>query len=1056
LINNRPIPIIRDHNHNKLAELHEAYNIKVIKRFGELNELEFMIPKYEQDVYGQTKYDESGNSIPNPKWQYIQNEFVIEYDGNYYVIKNHRDIRDENNNIISNVQAKDMAIELTYKYVQFLDLTPPTSNPVRADTAITQVLTTGNTDWTLGTVDSSLLQDEGVDIKRTFKFEWNTVLESLYKITEKFGGYLNFDISWDSNLNQWDKKINLILPNSYNGIQFRYNKNIKNIEKESNSNEIYTRMWVYGKDNLSIHEIGTETRTDNNITYNAHEYGQSYIDNFQYFLGLGYSYQECLDKFIYDYRFKDDTYVKDDSIDMTQELYDDAKKKLEELSIPKLTYRLSVHDLSVLTGFEYESFNVGDTVNIIDEDLNVNITATIMSIDKTDNEPHLATVEISNYSNSLGNVFKKVINSTKSYAYEKTKELESYTTQITDDLQNQIDNKITTYYQDTMPHSEYINIPDNAEYNKYIGDLWYDTTSTEKKTYRYTKNQNGANFDYIWEELEISKEIFDTIDGKRTVYTSQPTSYKARDLLIPNTPFTVGVKTFNAQEIYIATTDNTSFNENDWILAVKYTDDTRAIEAENNAKNYTDNTAVLKDVDYNNVQINPIDGVKVSHTDGSTSKINGDGVEVRGGNVTIYDENNRLVMDGRGVNPLETSGWGVTTGLTFEVQSITDKNYIDIYTTQDINAQAAGFYIYLNDVSQLGSSGTIYLNAPNNSGKREYFDYDLVDVANNRIRSTSDCDSFIPSGSQGIVKVIDGVTQPDPSATVNLLIKKGSCILKNGKYVKFTNDVIYQLPISSTWSDWDSWEYRVIFVNSSGNITHVSAGTAGAVKDSQNINNYPEHPRYNAMGNGTPDDNCVVLGAVLCGFGEGYMGAFVFMHPDFRDERALKVTDEIFNLPQYYSGDDSVEKSVLATSTVSYGSWVATGIYLTSGQEYEIAIPIGQGKRLAIVSISGGSYEYSQDDSTKGAVIMVGLKDPYTNAWQPRVSIGYNNYFIDNYYSDGYGQYIVSNSSLGWSYRRIKDSYLQIGADGEVYLHITLHQYSSSETRDIRISWYAM
>ena len=87
--------------------------------------------------------------------------------------------------------------------------------------------------------------------------------------------------------------------------------------------------------------------------------------------------------------------------------------------------------------------------------------------------------------------------------------------------------------------------------------------------------------------------------------------------------------------------------------------------------------------------------------------------------------------------------------------------------------------------------------------------------------------------------------------------------------------------------------------------------------------------------------------------------------------------------------------------------------------------------------------------------MFVGLQDPYYKAWQPRISIGYNNKFFDGFYKDTYGEYIVDSSSLGWNYRRIKDAFLKIGGDGLVHLHVILHQYSGSETRNIRISWFA-
>lgn len=475
----------------------------------------------------------------------------------------------------------------------------------------------------------------------------------------------------------------------------------------------------------------------------------------------------------------------------------------------------------------------------------------------------------------------------------------------------------------------------------------------------------------------------------------------------------------------------------------------------NYASGYDPTVKLQQDTSYNNVKINSTDGMVVTNQDATQSKVNGNGVEVRGGNITVYDEVGNLVMDGRGLNPLETSGWGITTGLTFAESSFTQNGYVEVRTTSVLSSTATlPVYLYFEDVSALGSSGRLYKMG--SFGR--FIDYDQVDSANKRIRVTyrSHGDLEITSKDYLHASSVDGVSKPSPSGTSRLQIKSGSVVLKNGKYVRFNNDITYDLPISVGFSDVDGWSYRVLYINGNGEIKHVNDGTTGLVVDENNIKKYPRNPRYSNMDSVTPDANAIVLGAILCGTdAKKPFNSYIFMHPDFRDERAIKVSTESFSLGQL--SDSNVEKSILSASTVTYGSWAKSAITMSNGETYEIAVPIGKGKRLAIVSIATTDLSNAVDDNASfGATLHVGLKDPYVDAWQPKVSVGHGDHFIDGYVEDSYGKYIVSRASLGWSYRRIKDAFLKIGADGETYLHVVLHQYMYTETRSVRLGWYAL
>lgn len=83
--------------------------------------------------------------------------------------------------------------------------------------------------------------------------------------------------------------------------------------------------------------------------------------------------------------------------------------------------------------------------------------------------------------------------------------------------------------------------------------------------------------------MEISKEVFDTIDGKASIYVSKPNNYKAKDLWILDVDNADGKNgiypRYKQGTILVSTKDNTGYSVSDWTEKVRYTDDTRANSA---------------------------------------------------------------------------------------------------------------------------------------------------------------------------------------------------------------------------------------------------------------------------------------------------------------------------------------------------------------------------------------------------------------------------------------------------------------------------------------------
>lgn len=236
--------------------------------------------------------------------------------------------------------------------------------------------------------------------------------------------------------------------------------------------------------------------------------------------------------------------------------------------------------------------------------------------------------------------FKTTVGSTYSTKTELSTFINgTYTPNLTT-MQNTLDRKTTSYYQTTSPHTEYTAVADNATYNTWIGDLWYNSTSTVKKTYIYTKVANGTAFNYKWLQQEIPVDIFNTISGKKTIYTAKPTAYAVSDLWIleSDTIHTAG----KTGEILTCTTTSTSYNAAHWVKKIIYTDDTYAKGVESTltqtATNLTTTFTNMHNGGYAQgiTNINA-DGITVSHSNVLTkSKMSADGF-------SILDENDDVL-----------------------------------------------------------------------------------------------------------------------------------------------------------------------------------------------------------------------------------------------------------------------------------------------------------------------------------------------------------------------------------------------------------------------------
>lgn len=126
-------------------------------------------------------------------------------------------------------------------------------------------------------------------------------------------------------------------------------------------------------------------------------------------------------------------------------------------------------------------------------------------------------------------------------------------------IQEQIDNKIQTYYQELDPALEW---ETDLEKSKHVGDYWYKTQDNTQ--WRYNQITTSNPITYKWEEVNIPNAVFDMIDTKKSIYTQKPLSYKKDDLWIIE-------ETISADDLPEGTREH-PIAKGDWVFSITDSD----------------------------------------------------------------------------------------------------------------------------------------------------------------------------------------------------------------------------------------------------------------------------------------------------------------------------------------------------------------------------------------------------------------------------------------------------------------------------------------------------
>lgn len=195
---------------------------------------------------------------------------------------------------------------------------------------------------------------------------------------------------------------------------------------------------------------------------------------------------------------------------------------------------------------------------------------------------------------------KQVEDKTETWVYNGTdwvksedKDLADFSAAINEELagiKGQLDGKAETWYQVNDPSTDWT---DKASHE---GDIWYNTTNGT------TNYWNGS----AWEQMDIPKDVFDTIDGKSSIFVDSYADakagtgvinkgYKERDLwILPEDATVNGVKYYKG-DMLTAVSNNKNFDETNWKKKVRYVGQaelTSAIDIVNDKINTINNTTI--------------------------------------------------------------------------------------------------------------------------------------------------------------------------------------------------------------------------------------------------------------------------------------------------------------------------------------------------------------------------------------------------------------------------------------------------------------------------------
>ena len=294
-------------------------------------------------------------SIPfaDAKRKYIDNEKKIQIVDDIYIIRTVTDSKDASGNAVTEVYAEAEFYNLAYSVRK----EEKAFDAETADAAMAYALS--GTEWKVGTVT--------VTTKRTWTSTEKNALSILRAVADLHGGDLVFDCP--------NRLVHLLTLNGKDsGALFMYGKNMKDIERTVDTTGLVTRLYVVGADGMTFASING---------------GEPYVEEFTYSKEVRVSSLDC------------------SAFTNPYQMLEFTRMRLADYCRPTVSYVLNAMDLSVLTGYEHEAWELGDYVRVEDKDLGLSVTTRIVRREYNLQEPWNTVLELSTVLKNLGSSTSK-------------------------------------------------------------------------------------------------------------------------------------------------------------------------------------------------------------------------------------------------------------------------------------------------------------------------------------------------------------------------------------------------------------------------------------------------------------------------------------------------------------------------------------------------------------------------------------------------------------------------------------------------------------------------
>lgn len=252
-----------------VGKLKEAYDIKLKTKLGNINELSFKIPFF---------YEFNHNIIEDPHIQLLKERYLIKLLLNskeeYFILDSYsRNMEDEEDYM--EINCYSLSMELRDTYIKNYDATGFTLDEIfngktnyppelygdgYIPTTIQKKGLLYKTNWKVTSIDAYYS-----NIKRSYKLNNSstTILNSVFSIAELYKATIVF--------NTTDRTIQIKTPESQisnRGLTFSYGHYLKSLNQEVKTENMVTRLYVYGENDLGIESVN----------------GSGYIEDYSYFL----------------------------------------------------------------------------------------------------------------------------------------------------------------------------------------------------------------------------------------------------------------------------------------------------------------------------------------------------------------------------------------------------------------------------------------------------------------------------------------------------------------------------------------------------------------------------------------------------------------------------------------------------------------------------------------------------------------------------------------------------------------------------------------------------